>query len=57
MDDRPTSKSYGISVSGQGDEGRPVPDLDCTIEVSVLLISPLALTSLRKLELLTGCPD
>ena len=36
---------------------RPVPDLDCTIEVSVLLMSPLALTSVRKLELLTGFPD
>src|SRR2546428_6055306 len=37
-------------ISGQGDEGRPVPDLDCTVEMSVLLMSPFAVISVRKLE-------
>jgi hypothetical protein len=58
--DQPVKPLYLFSppfISGQGDEGRPVPDLDWTIEVSVLLISPLALTSVRKLELVTGIPD
>lgn len=34
--------------------GSPVPDWDWTMEASVLLIRPLALTSSRKLELVTG---
>ena len=36
-----------------GAVGNPVPDLACTAETSVLLMSPLALISLRKLELVT----
>src|SRR5438128_2460291 len=36
---------------------KPVPDLDWTVEMSVLLISPLTVTSVRKLELVTGLPD
>ena len=37
--------------------GSPVPELARTMEVSVLLISPLALTFIRQFELVMPWPD
>jgi hypothetical protein len=53
----PIGRAHFVTQHHHGRLGRPVPDLDWTIAVSVLLMSPLALTSVRKLELVTGLPD
>jgi hypothetical protein len=43
-----TCRSYG---------GSAVPDFDFTIETSEALIEPLTVTSVRKFDPVTGCPD
>jgi hypothetical protein len=42
---------------GDGGVGSAVPDSDWTSPMSELLISPLTVTSSRKLFAVTGCPD
>src|SRR5262245_39150932 len=36
--------------------GSPVPDIDCTSEISELLITPFTVTSSLKLSALSSCP-
>jgi hypothetical protein len=45
------------SVRRRPSYGNAVPDFDCTSEMSELLMTPLTVTSSRKLLDVTGCPD
>ena len=61
---RPTNDSYIRFLEARDSEtralsghGSPVPDFNFTLETSVPLIDPLTVTSLRKFEPVTACPD
>src|SRR5947199_10696180 len=60
----PSGDEFSAGEAGSNrrtDYGKPVPDLDCTVEISALLIWPLAVTSSRKLSVPSSpfntCPD
>jgi hypothetical protein len=48
---------YQPGLYRKGDYGKPDPDRNFTVETSVPLMAPLALTSSRKFAALTGNPD